>query len=70
MLFEFVTGHGARTYVNECKNEDKLIVWSMLVFLMSREVLCMIIAYTRIYFPLLILFLCCLIFNIFLFILF
>ena len=24
VLFKFVTGHGARTYVNECKNKDKL----------------------------------------------
>ena len=32
VLFKFVTGHGARTYLNACKNNDKLIVWSMLVF--------------------------------------
>ena len=32
MLFKFVTGHGERSYVNERKNKDKLIVWSMLVF--------------------------------------
>ena len=31
-LVKFATGHGARTYVNECKNKDKLIDWSMLVF--------------------------------------
>ena len=32
VLFKSVTRHGARTYVNECKNKGKLIVWSVLVF--------------------------------------
>ena len=32
VFFKFVTGHRARTCVNECKNKDKLIVWSMVVF--------------------------------------
>ena len=38
--FKFVSGHGARTYMNGCKNKDKQIVCSIFVSYMSQEVLC------------------------------